>query len=67
MSEIRGEDDGDAAQIPLEIERKYLLTGRPPDMPSAELNEIVQGWLPGDQLRERLRRTTRDGESRFRR
>jgi CHAD domain-containing protein len=49
-------DDG----VPREIERKYLLSALPPrarDVPPAE---IEQGWLPGEQLVERLRRT-RDG------
>ena len=40
----------------VERERKYLLD-RLPDLPSdAETLEIEQGWLPGDRLRERVRR-----------
>jgi adenylate cyclase len=40
----------------IEIERKYLLRGRPEfPRPSATL-EIDQGYLPGEKLLERLRR-----------
>lgn len=48
---------------PSEIERKYLLKGRPDRVTQAESKEIDQGWLPGEKLQERLRRVkTRDGE-----
>lgn len=44
------------AQPDVEIERKYLLTGMPELPDSSYAVEIDQGWLPGDRLRERLRR-----------
>jgi len=52
--------------LPLEIERKYLLRGRP-EMPGAlQVYEIDQGYLPGDKLVERLRRQRdRDGDTRY--
>jgi CHAD domain-containing protein/CYTH domain-containing protein len=49
-------DDG----VPQEIERKYLLSALPPRARDVQPLQIDQGWLPGEQLRERLRRT-RDG------
>ena len=42
--------------MPLEIERKYLLRGLPPVVAGARSVEIDQGYLPGDQIRERIRR-----------
>ncbi len=51
------------ASAGLEIERKYLLRSLPP-LPAAEVNEIEQGWLPGERLMERLRRVTVRGEVR---
>lgn len=45
----------------VEIERKYLLRGLPAGMPAASVAEVEQGWLPGERLAERLRRTVRDG------
>ncbi len=47
-----------AAGVPLEIERKYLLTSVPPVAAAIPPTYIEQGWLPGTALRERLRRTT---------
>jgi CHAD domain-containing protein/CYTH domain-containing protein len=50
-----------------EIERKYLLSGLPPRAHEGSVSEIVQGWLPGRELRERLRRVTdRNGTTYFR-
>jgi CYTH domain-containing protein len=50
-----------------EIERKYLLRGVPDRARDSECREIVQGWLPGGAVRERLRRIRRaDGEQFFR-
>jgi CHAD domain-containing protein/CYTH domain-containing protein len=46
--------------IPVERERKYLLRALPDAVRAAPVQEIEQGWLPGDRLRERLR-STRDG------
>ncbi len=41
-----------------ETERKFLLRGKP-RMRGAKKKEIEQGYLPGDRLRERLRRVTK--------
>jgi CHAD domain-containing protein/CYTH domain-containing protein len=49
----------------IEIERKYLLRSLPPGAQSAPAEDIEQGWLPGERLRERLRRVRRDGGERF--
>lgn len=46
------------AGVPLEIERKYLLTRVPPMAAAVPPTLIEQGWLPGTALRERLRRST---------
>ena len=43
--------------LPMEIERKFLLHGLPPEAAMAESLSIEQGWLPGTLIRERLRRT----------
>lgn len=47
-----------AEGAPLEIERKYLLRGCPPEAAVVPGIRIEQGWLPGKTLRERLRRST---------
>lgn len=44
--------------VPLEIERKYLLSGCPPEASVVPGTRIEQGWIPGRTLRERLRRST---------
>ena len=44
-----------------EIERKYLLSGVPPEAAAVEPLEIEQGWLPGERLVERLRRLRWNG------
>jgi CYTH domain-containing protein len=49
----------------LEIERKYLLRGLPSLEGPVETAQILQGWLPGDAVRERLRRVDASGTSRF--
>ncbi|MFN2376809.1 MAG: CHAD domain-containing protein [Candidatus Binatia bacterium] len=56
-----------ASSVPVERERKFLLTGLPPAVREAPVQEIRQGWLPGVTLRERLRQV-RDaaGEHYFR-
>lgn len=43
--------------MPMEVERKYLLSGIPPEAALIPPVQIEQGWLPGTKLRERLRRT----------
>jgi CHAD domain-containing protein/CYTH domain-containing protein len=46
--------------------RKYLLAGVPPRAESEPAYEIEQGWLPGERLRERVRRVRGpDGDERF--
>ncbi len=42
----------------VEIERKYLLASLPDEVRSHEAVEIAQGYLPGTDIRERLRRVT---------
>ena len=49
----------DASDLPLEIERKFLLRECPPSARSIEPSRIEQGWLPGKIIKERLRRLTR--------
>ncbi|HVZ49654.1 MAG TPA: CHAD domain-containing protein [Gemmatimonadaceae bacterium] len=57
----------DAGGAGVEIERKYLLHTLPPEVRGVEPAEIEQGYLPGHELVERLRRVqTRDGVSYFR-
>ena len=51
--------------MPREIERKYLLSALPPRVREVTPAEIDQGWLPGVQLRERLRRMRGAGGERF--
>jgi CHAD domain-containing protein/CYTH domain-containing protein len=47
----------------VEIERKYLLSALPTDMPAGTVVEIDQGYLPGSRLVERLRRVRSHGET----
>ena len=53
------------ARSGVEIERKYLLRGLPPNMPPASLQEIAQGYLPGRRLVERIRRVREDDAERY--
>ncbi len=46
-----------AAGGQIEIERKFLLSDAPPRALAASGVRIAQGWLPGERLRERLRRS----------
>ena len=39
-----------------EIERKYLLSGLPAEAAAAPAKQILQGYIPGDKLIERLRK-----------
>lgn len=56
-----------ASSMPVERERKFLLTGLPSVVRDAPVLEIRQGWLPGVTLRERLRQVRdADGEHFFR-
>jgi CYTH domain-containing protein len=64
MGEVGGwlQTAGGAA-LPVETERKFLLHALPP-LPGdgVEVLEVEQGWIPGNRLAERLRRTrTSDG------
>ena len=49
-----------SARAGVEIERKYLLSALPVIPPHAEVLEVDQGWLPGERLRERVRRQRGD-------
>ena len=51
--------------LPVEIERKYLLTGLPPYPRNTRRFLIDQGWIPGEQLQERLRRVRGGGSIRY--
>ncbi len=52
--------------LPMEIERKFLLHGLPPQAAMVPFVRIEQGWLPGTMLRERLRRSIApDGDERL--
>jgi CYTH domain-containing protein len=44
----------------LEIERKLLLSGLPPEVYSGCRAHVQHGWLPGDVIHERLTIITRD-------
>jgi CYTH domain-containing protein len=44
------------SELSYEIERKYLLRGQPPRTVGAPSLEIDQGYIPGDRIRERIRR-----------
>jgi len=57
---LRGEPDK-------EIERKYLLKRMPAirGLEGVELLEIDQGYIPGERLAERVRRTRRGGEVKY--
>ena len=49
----------------VEIERKYLLRGLPELPPEAVALEVDQGWIPGEQLRERIRRVQDEEGARY--
>ncbi|GJG85377.1 hypothetical protein tb265_05580 [Gemmatimonadetes bacterium T265] len=53
------------AAPPVEIERKYLLRALPRALRGGTAAEVEQGYLPGERLRERVRRVVRDGRERF--
>ncbi len=48
-----------------EIERKYLLQRLPNRAAPAPFIDIVQGYLPGTKILERIRRLCQAGETRF--
>ena len=49
----------------MEIERKYLLSGLPERVREETPAEIDQGYLPGEQIQERIRRVTTRGGTRW--
>jgi CYTH domain-containing protein len=51
--------------LPYEIERKYLLRGQPPRSVGAPSLEIDQGYIPGERIRERVRRTRGAADTRY--
>ncbi|MFN8571320.1 MAG: CHAD domain-containing protein [Gemmatimonadaceae bacterium] len=51
--------------LPVEIERKYLLKGVPRRMPRGRVSELHQGYLPGDQIIERVRKSTRGRQTAY--
>ncbi len=56
-----------APSASLEIERKYLLRELPdlPDVPGRRTLEVEQGYLPGERVRERIRRVGENGRERW--
>jgi CHAD domain-containing protein/CYTH domain-containing protein len=48
-----------------EIERKFLLAGLPPDAARHPVLSIDQGYLPGAEIQERIRRVTDGVETRW--
>lgn len=58
---LAGELASDGAGLSIEIERKYLLSAMPRHAREHPCVHIDQGYVPGEQLHERLRRTKRDG------
>jgi CHAD domain-containing protein/CYTH domain-containing protein len=56
---------GELRREPLEIERKYLLSGLPEVAREAPSLRIEQGWMAGEAIRERLRRITDATGERF--
>ncbi len=53
------------ARSGVEIERKYLLSQLPDILPSVAVRFISQGYLPGERLVERIRRSRTDDGERF--
>jgi CYTH domain-containing protein len=52
--------------VNVEIERKYLLSGMPTLPVALDVLEVDQGYIPGTQVLERLRRQRhRDGRERY--
>lgn len=61
MTEPKAEAERTDA-LPREIERKYLLRELPPRALDGRRISMAQGYLPGTQIRERLRREVTDDE-----
>lgn len=49
----------------IEIERKYLLRALPERVRSAPSLELDQGYIPGDRIRERIRRSKSSDGTKF--
>jgi CHAD domain-containing protein/CYTH domain-containing protein len=62
VSALGEEMRGGGASADHEIERKFLLRGMPALPEGAVRTEIVQGYLPGERLQERIRRVRRADE-----
>lgn len=58
---LAAEIEGDSR----EIERKYLLRGLPDAVRGHQPAELAQGYLPGGEIRERLRRVRKGNETRY--
>ena len=58
---------GNEDELPVEIERKYLLNTMPdfPDSDVLSVSTFEQGYIPGSQIAERLRMSSAEGEQRF--
>ncbi len=48
---------GSKSNLDIEIERKFLLNGLPDRVRSAPVLELDQGYIPGERIRERVRRS----------
>lgn len=55
------------ASAQIEVERKYLLSGLPEEARRHPSKELLQGYLPGAEIRERLRRITKGADVTYRR
>ena len=53
------------AGVPVEVERKYLLSSLPKKVRDAASVVVEQGWLPGERLQERLRHVVGDDGDRY--
>ena len=53
------------SELSYEIERKYLLRGQPPRTAGATSLEIDQGYIPGERIRERVRRARGANDTRY--
>jgi CYTH domain-containing protein len=53
------------SELSYEIERKYLLRGQPPRTVGARSLEIDQGYIPGERIRERIRRAREANDTRY--
>jgi CHAD domain-containing protein/CYTH domain-containing protein len=53
------------AERNVEVERKYLLKHLPEGVRGAKAKTIEQGWIPGNRLRERLRRIETPGGTKY--